>query len=143
MQSDYQAIGEYNGAAKVLINRGGTTIERWINSQSDLFGEAEIAAIRYCQRLWAILDSKTTPDPSYIKASVPGLREHEALSELSLLKRKFPSRMWSCYENICRFDMDAPTAGSDMAGNRRSAGDAAKTTVANVASIIAGVKGYA
>src|SRR5690348_3324262 len=47
--------------AAVKINRGGSTIQRWLNEPQDrdhptALDDGERAAIRYCQKLWAWLD---------------------------------------------------------------------------------------
>lgn len=135
--------GERVMTHRTLMNRGGSAIERWLNEpNSKLFGEPEIAAIRYCQALWARIDRKGPPDMSGIRKNLwMGQSEHEALSEISQIKGKFPPRMWSCFENICRFDLDAPSAGATLATNARSASDGAKTCVAFVAGMIAQWRG--
>jgi hypothetical protein len=48
--------------ARVVINRGGSTIARWFNQPpDDVLGDSERAAIRYCQKLWARLDYHAPP----------------------------------------------------------------------------------
>lgn len=136
--------GEKVQTNRTLINRGGSAIERWLaETPSKLFGEQERSAIRYCQALWARIDRKGPPDLSGVRASLwMGQSEHEALSALSSLKKRFPVRQWSCFENICRFELDAASSGMVMAGNARSASDASKTCVAFVAAMIAQWEGF-
>lgn len=93
--------------ARVLINRGGSTIQRWMNTPPcDVLGDSERAAIRYCQGLWARLDYKS-PAVVFVDNGRDGMAEHEALAELSSLKTRFPSKLWDFYENVCRFEFPA------------------------------------
>lgn len=93
----------------VKINRGGSTIDRWMNQPiDDIMGDSERAAIRYCQRLWARLDYHA-PAIVIVDNGRDGWSEHEALAELAALKIKLPSRHWNLFENICRFEL--PAAG--------------------------------
>lgn len=95
--------------AAVKINRGGSTIARWMNMPpDDVLGDAERAAIRFCQALWARLDYRC-PALVRVDNGRDGESEHEALAELSTLKRKLPVRYWSMFENICRFEQAAST----------------------------------
>jgi hypothetical protein len=95
--------------ASVVINRGGSTIARWMNMRSDdVIGDSERAAIRYCQMLWARLDYRC-PALVRVDNGRDGMAEHEALAELSALKIKLPVRYWNLFENICRFEMNAST----------------------------------
>jgi hypothetical protein len=108
--------------ASVKINRGGSTIQRWMNDP-DAFDDGERAAIRYCQKLWAWLDYHGR-GIVFVDNGIDGMAEHEALAELATLKRKLPSRYWDVFENVCRFE---------MAATRRDT----KTIVAFVAGLIA------
>lgn len=95
--------------ASVVINRGGSTINRWMNMPADdVLGDSERAAIRYCQKLWARLDYRC-PALVVVDNGRDGESEHEALAELSTLKRRLPVRHWNQFENICRFEMNAGT----------------------------------
>lgn len=95
--------------ARVVINRGGSTIARWMNMPiDDVLGDAERAAIRYCQALWARLDYKRPP-LVVVDCGRDGESEHEALAELSAIKIKLPVRYWNLFENICRFEQNAST----------------------------------
>lgn len=95
--------------ARVMINRGGSTIARWMNMPpDDVLGDGERAAIRYCQMLWARLDYKSPP-LVVVDCGRDGHSEHEALAELSALKIRLPVRYWNLFENICRFEMNAST----------------------------------
>lgn len=121
----HKAWSEVDGQrAQVMLNRGGSTIQRWLNAAPDeILGDSERAAIRYCQSLWTRLDCK---GQSYLPAdpNSDGMREHEALAELSAIKARVPLRYWTVYENICRFEHAASTRH-------------AKVVVGFVASLIA------
>lgn len=121
----HEAWTEVDGRRrKVLLNRGGSTVQRWLNSRpDDILGDSERAAIRYCQRLWARLDYHG-PAVVFVDCGSDGHAEHEALAELAALKIRLPLRHWTTFENICRFE---------HAANSRHA----KVTVAFVAGMIA------
>lgn len=129
----------------VLLNRGGTAIDRWLAGDdrkptaSRLFGEGERRAIRYCQNLWTRSEgSLAAIDPSLDRVDQPlGWAQQEAIVELKRLAERIPRPFWDCYENVVRFDEEAGHAGSRLATNSRSAIDAAKTAVAFTASLIA------
>jgi hypothetical protein len=141
---DYREHAEYGEARNAKVNRGGSAIERWLNeTDSLLFTDQSKAAIRYCRALWQMIDKKGPPDLSGIRTALwEGQSEHQALGELAVMKRRFPVAYWSCFENICRFEMDAPTSGRNLANNNRSASDAAKQCTAFVAGMIATWEGF-
>jgi hypothetical protein len=89
----------------VKVNRGGSTIQRWMNDP-DAFDDNERAAIRYCQGMWSRLDYHG-PVLVVVDNGRDGMAEHEALAELSSLKRKFPLRYWNTFEDICRWERPA------------------------------------
>ncbi len=132
--------GKRMSIVKVMLNRGGTAVDRWIaNDRTDMFAEPQQMAIRYCRNLWHKADGGLSAiDPSADKVDSPlGWAQSEALAELDSIKRGIPRAYWSVFENVCRFDEEAGVAGSRLATNSRSAVDAAKTTVAFTASLIA------
>lgn len=132
--------GKRMSMVKVMLNRGGTAVERWISNDSNgMFGESEQRAIRYCQNLWTRAEGNLKAiDPSADRVDAPlGWAQQEALVELRRIEARVPKPYWSCYENVCRFDQEAGVAGSSISSNSRSAVDAAKTTVAFTASLIA------
>jgi len=93
--------------AAVKINRGGSTINRWLNQPPcDILGDSERAAIRYCQMLWARLDYRS-PAIVVVDFGRDGMTEHEALAELAAFKTKLPRQYWDRFENICRFELAA------------------------------------
>lgn len=132
--------GKRMSIVKVMLNRGGTAIDRWIaNDKAGLFEEPQRNAIRYCQNLWTrAAGGVSAIDPSADRVDgVLGWSQHEALTELALLRTRIPRTYWDVYENVCRWDEEAGVAGSKLAMNSRSAIDAAKTAVAFSASLIA------
>lgn len=132
--------GKRMSIAKVVINRGGTAVDRWIaNDQNDIFGESEQRAIRYCQNLWHRVEGgvRAVDLTADIIDAPLGWSQQEAFTELCKLEKRVPEHYWVVYQNVCRFDEEAGVAGSRLATNSRSAIDAAKTTVAYTASLIA------
>jgi len=132
--------GKRMSMVKVVLNRGGTAVDRWIaNDQASIFGESEQRAIRYCQNLWVRADGGVRAvDPTAdVVDNVLGWSQQEALVELRRIEARVPQPYWMVYQNVCRFDEEAGRAGSRLASNTRSAIDAAKTTVAFTASLIA------
>lgn len=121
----HEAWTELGGQRRrVLLNRGGSTVQRWLNAQCDeVIGDSEKASIRYCQGLWARIDYH---GPAVVRVDFgsDGHNEHEALAELSALKVRIPLRHWNMFENICRFEHAAHSRH-------------AKVTVGFVASLIA------
>ncbi len=71
-----------------------------------------------------------------IDKQVDGLSQQEALDELCRLKERTPPVL-EVYKNGYRFDEEAGVPGSGIKSNSRAAVDAAKTTVAFIASLIA------
>ena len=132
--------GDYVGEGnRTKRNRSGTPIARW---QADgLLSDTQCLAIDYCVRLWerAGRFSNLTQDLMKITGLPPssGWSQQEALDELAHFKADMPRKYWEVYENVCRFDMPAGTAGSLLANNNRSAIDAARICVCFVADLIA------
>jgi hypothetical protein len=121
-----------------LINRGGTPVARW--KAAKLLSDSQVAAIDHCETLWAQLGGKAlVMDLERIPGAGQGngWAEQEALDHLKFIKDYVPSKYWRVFENVCRFDQPAGTAGSELANNSRSAIDAARIVVAFVADIIA------
>lgn len=132
--------GKRMSMVKVLINRGGTAIDRWIaHDKVGLFEEPQQRAIRYCQNLWIrAAGNLGAIDPGADRIDAPlGWSQQEAFAELAWLERRIPRTYWDVFENVCRWDEEAGVAGSKLASNSRSAIDAAKTTVAFSASLVA------
>jgi hypothetical protein len=137
--------GKRMSMVKVMLNRGGTAVDRWIaNDRAGLFPEPQQQAIRYCRNLWHRADGGLSAvDPTADRVDAPlGWSQHEALAELARFKERTPRVYWEVFENVCRFDEEAGVAGSRLSSNSRSAVDAAKTTVAFAASLIAMWRGF-
>ncbi len=134
-------LGQKMKTYNVLVNRGGTAVDRWFaNDRAGLFEEPQQRAIRYTQSLWLRAESRLRAvdlTRDVVDQQVEGMSQQEALDELQRLKNRTPRPYWDVYENVCRFDEEAGLAGSRIASNSRSAVDAAKTTVAFTASLIA------
>ncbi|WP_165799483.1 hypothetical protein [Sphingomonas oleivorans] len=132
--------GKRMSMVKVLLNRGGTAVERWISSDHNgMFGEPQQRAIRYTQNLWIRAEGglRAIDLTADIVDAPLGWSQQEALVDLKDLMARVPRPYWEVYENVCRFDEPAGTAGSKLANNDRSALAAAKTCVAFTASLIA------
>lgn len=126
---------------RVLLNRGGSAVERWINEQdSKLFGRPQIEAIRHCQRLWARIDSGSVINITGI-ASTHGDTtqdaQQDAMDELHSYRERLHPNWFDCFENVVRFEMPAGIAGEQMANNSRTQVEAAKLATAFVAGMIA------
>lgn len=132
--------GKRMSMAPVIVNRGGTAIDRWIHRDpAGLFGESEVRAVRYAQNLWRRLEcTMRAVDPAADVVDAPlGWSQQEALVEIKRLEGRIPPKYWTCFENVVRWDEEAGVAGSRLANNARSAVDAAKTCVAFTAGLIA------
>lgn len=132
--------GEYvREGNRAAINRGGTPIARW--RASGALSDGQLLAIDFCLRLWdrAGRHNGLVMDLLKVVGQEPssGWAQQEALDELKWLKGKIPARYWDVFENVCRFDEPAGTAGSKLASNSRSAVDAARVCVCFVADLIA------
>jgi hypothetical protein len=130
---------------KVVLNRGGTAVDRWIaGDRAGLFEEPQQAAIAYVRNLWTRASATGRAiDLTVDRVDAPlGWSQNEALDELMRLKDGVPRAYWEVFENVCRFDEEAGVAGSRLATNSRSAVDAAKITVAFTASLVAMRKGF-
>jgi hypothetical protein len=64
------------------------------------------------------------------------IAEIEARGDLHRIRSGFPNPYWDLFENVCRFDEPAGIAGSRLAGDSRSAANAARLVVAMVADTI-------
>lgn len=122
-----------------LLNRGGTAVARW--HRTGEITDIQLGAIEYVQGLWE--RAATVPGLVFDPMKVPGgaggdgLAQHQALSDLHDLRGRIPHRYWSVFENVCRWDEPAGTAGSALATNSRSALTSARICVCFVADLIA------
>lgn len=123
---------------RTLRNRGGTPIARWRGEK--LLSDTQNLAIDYCIRLWERAGRQAlTMDPMKVVGIPPssGWSQQEALDELAHFKKAVPTTYWSVYENVCRFDEPAGTAGSKLASDNSSARVSARIIVCFVADLIA------
>lgn len=133
------ANGDYVGEGnRTKRNRGGTPIARW--RADNLLSDTQALAIDYCIRLWERAGRQAlTMDPTKVIGLPPssGWSQQEALDELAWFKREVPNRYWGVFENVCRFDEPAGTAGSKMATGDTAARTSARVIVCFVADLIA------
>jgi hypothetical protein len=122
-----------------VMNRGGTPVARW--RSAGLLSEMQMSAIEFCVKLWEKAGTQRglVQDLLKVVGNEPGsgMAQQEALDELQWFKDRIPHGYWQVFENVCRFDMPAGTAGSALANNNRSAIDAAQLCVRFVADLIA------
>lgn len=122
---------------KTLVNRGSSPVARW--KTAGLLSASQIAAIDHCEALWGQLGGKSlVMNFDRIGGGQGnGWAEQEALDDLARFKGYIPSKYWTVFENVCRFDEPAGTAGSSLSTNARSSIDTARVVVMFVADIIA------
>ena len=122
-----------------LINRGGTAVDRWYRDGQ--LTDLQVKAIEHVQALWqrAATVRGLVFDPLKIPGAGggDGLSQQEALDDLARYGRDVPSRYWSVFEAVCRWDEPAGTAGSKLATNSRAALASARLCVAFVADLVA------
>lgn len=123
----------------VTVNRGGTAVDRW--ERDELLSETQMAAIRYCRALWH--NAQTERGVVANLHRIGGISHYddwaqiEALNELAWLRKSTPDRYWDVFENVCRFDMSAGIAGSNLTVNRDAQTTAARLIVCFVADLVA------
>lgn len=130
--------GDYERNLRFVTNRTSSTVTRWCRDKS--LSDSQIAAIEHCQRLWARLGSQCLViDFNRVRGQQhgDGYSQHEALAELHRIKSGFPLPYWDVFENVCRFDLPAGVAGSELANRKRSAEIAARMIVSLLADMIA------
>jgi hypothetical protein len=128
--------------ATVHINRGGTPLARWKDSLSD----SQKAGIGHCLRLWELTGLRQSLTANYGQRIAGASNEHraavqiDARDDLWRIIDYFPGELrtyWQVFENVCRFDMPAGVAGSDLSQSNRTAEARAHQVVCFVADIIA------
>lgn len=116
-------------------------VDRWLAEGGPGFEEPQRRAIDHCRTLWHRLGSCGNLVANYEGvgggSDGSGWSQHEALAQLAEYKKDFPVYVWSVFENVCRFDMPAGTAGSHLAKHLPQQIQAAKSCVGFVASKIA------
>ncbi|HEX7720471.1 MAG TPA: hypothetical protein VF389_11745 [Woeseiaceae bacterium] len=136
---DHSTLGRANERPK--INRGGSTIERWI--ASDAFTEGEVNAIRGCQVLWLRSEGKSSlvAPPSGGRGLWMGGGQQAAIDELNWFEAKLPKRFWLCFVDICRHEKTAADAGHNLGTNTRDQCHGAKMATQFCAAMIARWRG--
>lgn len=138
-----------NRVAQLHINRGGTPVARWIATGK--LSDTQSLAIQLCYRLWALVGCNQHTTAAYGER-VAGLSHHderravneiEARDDLRRIQGYIPPPFWQCFENVCRFDEPAGSAGSKLGWGSRSSHDRAHTVVCFVADTIAMKEGLA
>lgn len=130
---------EDGSRAVTCVNKGGTTIYRWINN--GVFQPVELQAISHCFSLWEAVERK---QPRAVRVDCDngdGLAEQQALDELHRYKKKYGA-YWQVFENICRFGMTANDAGFLATRVPQERRGRVKQTVCMVAAHIAIDNGY-
>lgn len=136
---DYVPAAQTGPMRKALLNRGGTAIDRW--QRDGLLSDTQLVAIAHCRRLWRFIDCgpRLVANLDRTVFGCPGNgnpREIEARDDLHRMKNGFPLAYWDVFENVCRHDEPAGTAGSRLAGDNRTAASAARLVVGMVADMI-------
>lgn len=123
-------------------NCGGTPVMRWWNAGR--LDRRQLMVIEWCQSLWRLAGAQQRVTSTYGERIAPThVVELAAVKVLAADKdlRRFQSyvseRAWSVFENVCRFNMAAGVAGSELGYGSRSAEVRAHTLVCEVADMIA------
>jgi hypothetical protein len=131
------------GNVQVTRNRGGSTLQRWINAEQ--LTQSQIDAIVLYSKAWHTIHSmpRTTANWSlvaFIRGQGAERRIVDMIDAEELLKlldnRVFeiaPRYYFDVWQNIILFDQPAGVAG----GNPKTSGDRAKTIVLFIADMIA------
>jgi hypothetical protein len=133
-----------NTKAQTRINRGGAPVDRWLASGK--LTEPQWAVIQWCYTLWDRVGLKQAVTAQYGEriagtgsSEYATLAQIEAKEDLNRLIDYFPGPLrayWSCFEDVCRFDMPAGVAGSTLGYGTRSADTRAHQIVCFVADVI-------
>lgn len=149
VNGDYERVtiihAETAQRATVHINRGGTPVARWKRERA--LSDSQIAAIDYCTRLWELSGLRQRTTANYGEhIPMTGSNEHAAAVTLDARNTLWriidhfcgPLRTyWQVFENVCRHDMPAGVAGSELTRTSRSAETRAHQVVCFVADFIA------
>jgi hypothetical protein len=146
------------GFALHKVTEGGQTIgqtvrnlypmivDRWLAEGGPGFDEPQRRAIDHCRSLWERLGSQGRLVANYggmaCGSDGEGWTQQEAFAQLAEYQSDIPFAYWQVFENVCRFDMPAGTAGSHLERHRNSQTTAAKQCVGFVASLIAQWRGF-
>lgn len=136
---------ELNTKAQVMVNRGGTALDRWYRDNK--LSTTQQAAIHLCLGLWRKAGRNDRVTANYGERVVGiGDANHRNASEIDARKHLheimdyFPGPLqtyWSVFENVCRHGMTASLAGAILSRSGRTADARAHQVVCFVADIIA------
>lgn len=150
--------GDVESVNGVDYNHGASPLTRWMSS-GDL-EDFEMAAISWCQRLWALVGLEQRTTASYDERTAAGTTDGESGAMMLMradarddLKRVsgglgpdgeyragyIPKAYWEIFENCIRFDEPAGTMGSRL--GRSAPSVRALITVKLVAAFIAQQEG--
>ena len=137
--------GKRQGMVRVLLNRGVSTVDKWLFEGGPGFESAEASAIAHVRRLWKIVGHGPRVTANYTGAG-GGQGDEEgyraALMTLGEYAKHFPARVWDACETVVRWDEPAGVVGSRMASHPAEQRAHAKACVGFVASKIAEWRGY-
>jgi hypothetical protein len=136
---DYGPAADTGEMRKAMRNNGGSALSRWI--KAGLLSEHQQAAIMHCLRLWRLAgtEPRVTANLDRTVFGSPGdgnPDEIQARDDIFRISRDFPGPYWNIFENVCRFDEPAGTAGSRLASISRSQAEGARLVVCMVADMI-------
>lgn len=136
--------GEGHGQKRVTLNRGGSTVQRWIAAEA--LTQPQISAINLYSRVWhrVFTDPRVTANlcpVAFIRSTADEdekrVAKLDAMETLQFLDERIfdiaPSYYRDVWQNIVLFDASAHEAG----GNSRSSADRAKTICLFIADMIA------
>ena len=127
-----------------FVNRGGTPLARW--KAAGALTDGQVAAINHCLHLWELAGIHQRTTANYGECIAGGSNEHmtavhlDAKNDLWRVIDYFPGPLvtyWQVFQNVCRFDMPAGVAGSELSQSNRTAEARAHQVVCFVADIIA------
>ena len=130
---------EDGSRAVTYVNKGGSTILRWINN--GVFQPVELKAINHCFDLWQAIERKGPREIRVDCDEGDGMAEQQARDELHRYKKKYGA-YWQVFENVCRFGMTANNAGFLATRVPQERRGRVKQTVCMVAAHIAIDNGY-
>ena len=149
---DGQNARHHNKLVRLIVNRGVTTVDRWLFDGGPGFEEPQARAIDHVRALWRRLDPAGVLVAHYDGVGVagrggagPGDREGylAALHALAQYEQAIGiPYVWQAFENVVRHDMPAGRAGARMARASNEQRAHAKACVGFVASKIAEWRGF-
>lgn len=140
-----------HGTMKVVRNRGGTTIERWLARGDITIRQAEaITLYARAWRMW-IGEQRVTANWSLTASFRGGTMDFDAFADTKLKAKRLldqidddvffllPLGQFNVWQNVVIFDEAAGVAGSRLGYSSKQAEAVAKITVLTIADMIANV----